>query len=74
MLAVILRLMKKLGLNISSMPLSCNVGSGLNLGLSPPSWPATFMVIGAEKDVLKELPQASNVLSYTCPPVFSVHI
>lgn len=56
MLAVILRLMKKLGLNISSMPLSCNVGSGLNLGLSPPSWPATFMVIGAEKDVLKELP------------------
>lgn len=32
------------------------------------------MVIGAEKDALKELPQASNVLSYTCPPVFSVHI
>lgn len=70
MLAVILRLMKKRGHYTSPMPLSWQ---GRVRSQSRSQSP-TLMVIGAEKDVLKELPQASKVLSYTCTPVFSARI
>lgn len=65
MLAVILRLMKKRG-----SPHPCpSPGQGRVRSQSGSQSP-TLMVIGAEKDVLK----ASEVLSYTCTPVFSACI